>query len=150
VRSNFLLDAHDRQAAREMFAFVRRFFASSAMQKLAGPELMPGATIADEADIDRFIANSLVSGAHPVGTCAMGNDPASSVVDSALRVHGIEGLRIADASIMPTIIRGNTSAPAMMIGEKAADLILGRTLPRAGLTSARHDTDTTSLLETYS
>jgi choline dehydrogenase len=150
VRSNFLLDAHDRQAAREMFAFVRRFFASSAMQKLAGPELMPGATIADEADIDRFIANSLVSGAHPVGTCAMGNDPASSVVDSALRVHGIEGLRIADASIMPTIIRGNTSAPAMMIGEKAADLILGRTLPRADLTSARHDTDTTPPLETYS
>ena len=150
VRSNFLLDANDRQAAREMFAFVRRFFATTAMQKLAGPELMPGAATADEADIDRFIANSLVSGAHPVGTCAMGNDPASSVVDSALRVHGIEGLRIADASIMPTIIRGNTSAPAMMFGEKAADLMLGRKLPPADLLPSRHDADKQSHLETFS
>jgi choline dehydrogenase len=111
---------------------------------------MPGAATADEADIDRFIANSLVSGAHPVGTCAMGNDPASSVVDSALRVHGIEGLRIADASIMPTIIRGNTSAPAMMIGEKAADLMLGRKLPPADLLPSRHDADKQSHLETFS
>jgi choline dehydrogenase len=150
VRSNFLLDARDRQAAREMFAFVRRFFATTAMQKLTGVELIPGATIADEADIDRFIANSLVSGAHPVGTCAMGNDPASSVVDSVLRVHGIDGLRIADASIMPTIIRGNTSAPAMMIGDKAADLMLGRKLPRADLPPARRATDIQSHLETFS
>ena len=150
VRSNFLLDAHDRQAARDMFAFARRFFATAAMQELAGPELMPGATIADEAEIDRFIAGSLVSGAHPVGTCAMGKDPASSVVDSSLRVHGIEGLRIADASIMPTIIRGNTSAPAMMIGEKAADLMLGRKLPPADLPPARHATDIQSHLETFS
>jgi choline dehydrogenase len=147
VRSNFLLNAHDRQAAREMFAFVRRFFATTAMQRLVGPELMPGATIADGAEIDRFIANSLVSGAHPVGTCAMGNDPASSVVDSALRVHGVEGLRIADASVMPTIVRGNTSAPAMMIGEKAADLILGRMLTRADLPPAAHATNPQSHLE---
>lgn len=150
VRSNFLLDAYDRRAAREMFAFVRRFFATAAMQKLAGVELMPGAAVADEAEIDRFIANSLVSGAHPVGTCAMGNDPASSVVDSALRVHGIEGLRIADASIMPTIIRGNTSAPAMMIGEKAADLILGRELPPADLQPSRCAADKQPHLETFS
>ena len=138
VQTNFLSDPHDRKAAREMFAFVRRFFATAAMRKLVGPELMPGATIEDEAGIDHFIANSLVSGAHPVGSCAMGNDPAASVVDSALRVHGIEGLRVADASIMPTIIRGNTSAPAMMIGEKAADLMLGRKLPRADLPPAQH------------
>jgi len=150
VRSNFLLEAHDRQAAREMFAFVRRFFATTAMQKLAGPELMPGATIADEPGINRFITNSLVSGAHPVGTCAMGNDPASSVVDSVLRVHGIEGLRVADASIMPTIIRGNTSAPAMMIGEKAADLMLGRKLPPADLPPERHAAGIQSHLETFS
>jgi len=120
------------------------------MQELAGPELMPGAAIEDEAEIERFIANSLVSGAHPVGTCAMGNDPASGVVDSALRVHGIDGLRIADASIMPTIIRGNTSAPAIMIGEKAADLMLGRKLPRAELPPARHAKDMQSHLETFS
>jgi choline dehydrogenase len=147
VRSNFLLNAHDRQAAREMFAFVRRFFATTAMQRLVGPELMPGAPIADEAEINRFIANSLVSGAHPVGTCAMGNDPATSVVDSGLRVHGIEGLRIADASVMPTIVRGNTSAPVMMIGEKAADLILGRTLSRADLPPAAQATDPKQHLE---
>jgi len=147
VRSNFLVDAHDRQAAREMFAFVRRFFATDAVKKLVGPELMPGQATEDAAAVDHYIANSLVSGAHPVGTCAMGTDPATSVVDSALRVHGIEGLRIADASIMPTIIRGNTSAPAMMIGEKAADMMLGRSLPRAEVPSAEHTTDHQSNLE---
>ena len=147
VRSNFLVDAYDREAAREMFFFVRRFFATAAVRNLAGAELMPGAAISDEAKIDRFIAGSLVSGAHPVGTCAMGNDPASSVVDSALRVHGIASLRIADASIMPTIIRGNTSAPAMMIGEKAADLMLGRKLPPAELPPAPHAAEPQTNLE---
>jgi choline dehydrogenase len=147
VRSNFLVDEYDREAAREMFVFVRRFFATAAVRNLAGAELMPGAAISDEAEIDRFIAGSLVSGAHPVGTCAMGNDPASSVVDSALRVHGIAGLRIADASIMPTIIRGNTSAPAMMIGERAADLMLGRKLPPAELPPAPHAAEPQTNLE---
>jgi choline dehydrogenase len=148
VRSNFLADPRDRQAAREMLAFARRFFSSTALKKLVGPELMPGANITDDADIDRFIAGSVVSGAHPVGTCAMGTNPASSVVDSALRVHGIEGLRIADASIMPTIIRGNTSAPAMMIGEKAANLVLQRTLPPADLPPAQTATVNQAHLET--
>lgn len=148
VRSNFLHHPADREAAREMFAFGRRFFATRAMRALVAAELVPGAAIQSEADIDAFIAGSLMSAAHPVGTCAMGMDPATSVVDASLRVHGIKGLRVADASIMPRIIRGNTSAPAMMIGEKAADLILERRLPRADLPPKVPAEDTAAHLET--
>jgi len=61
---------------------------------------------------------------HPVGTCTMGNSPASAVVDPDLRVYGVDKLRIADASVFPSLISGNTNAPAMMVGEKAADMIL--------------------------
>ncbi len=132
VRLNFLSTDHDRQAARDMFGFMRRFFATKALRGLVGSELVPGVAVTGADQIDQFIASSIVSGAHQVGTCAMGTDPSLSVVDAQLRVHGIAGLRVADASVMPTIVRGNTSAPAMMIGEKAADLILGeeRATPR--------------------
>jgi choline dehydrogenase len=81
----------------------------------------------DDAALERAIRNRADSQYHPVGTCKMGpqGDPAA-VVDERLRVHGVEGLRVADASIMPTLIGGNTNVPAIMIGEKAADLIRGQ------------------------
>jgi choline dehydrogenase-like flavoprotein len=82
----------------------------------------------DPAGIERELRRSADTEYHPCGTCRMGpaSDP-MAVVDAALRVHGIDGLRVADASIMPTLVGGNTNAPTIMIGEKACDLIRGRT-----------------------
>jgi choline dehydrogenase len=80
-----------------------------------------------DADIDEFVKQRTQTIFHPVGTCAMG-----SVLDAELRVLGVEGLRVADASVMPTVPRGNTNAPTIMVAEKAADMIRGRLpLPRA-------------------
>ena len=79
---------------------------------------------ADEAEIDAFISESLISIWHPVGTCRMGS-ATDSVVSPRLKVHGVENLYVADASVMPAITRGNTHAPTIMIAEKAADLIPG-------------------------
>ncbi len=84
----------------------------------------------DEAGVDEFITRYTQTLFHPVGTCAMGTGD-ESVVDPELRVRGVEGLRVADASVMPKVTRGNTNAPSIMIGEKAADLLRGRTLPRS-------------------
>ena len=84
----------------------------------------------DEARIREFLRQVCETVYHPVGTCKMGSDE-QAVVDNELRVHGIEGLRVADASIMPTLIGGNTNSPSIMIGEKCADLMLGHRLPPA-------------------
>ena len=132
IRLGLLSTDADRDAARRMLAFSRRFFATSPLVDLVDAEILPGPDIASDDAVDRYLAQNITTGMHPVGTCAMGTDPERSVVDSGLRVHGIEGLRVADASIMPRIISGNTSAPAMMIGEKVADLVLGRQSPPAG------------------
>jgi choline dehydrogenase len=86
---------------------------------------MPQSTLEDDAAIDQYLRENVELLYHPVGTCKMGND-AQAVVDDQLRIHGLEGIRIADASIIPTITRGNTQAPTIMIAEKAADLLLGR------------------------
>jgi choline dehydrogenase len=81
-------------------------------------ELAPGAEAQSDEQIDAWLRASLISAGHPVGTCAMG-----TVVGSNLRVRHIDGLRVADASVMPTIVRGNTHAPTVMIAEKAAELV---------------------------
>jgi len=88
---------------------------------------MPGPEISTDADLIDHIRLNAGHRSHPVGTCRMGLD-AEAVVDPRLRVRGLEGLRVADASIMPQIVSGNTNLPCIMIGEKASDLILGRTL----------------------
>jgi choline dehydrogenase len=85
-------------------------------------EILPGPTCANDADIVRAIGDIATTIFHPVGTCKMGNDE-NAVVDSALKVRGVQGLRIVDASIMPKIVSGNTASPVVMIAEKAADLI---------------------------
>ncbi|PTS78643.1 choline dehydrogenase [Sphingomonas sp. HMWF008] len=136
IRLGLLEDARDRRFAHDMIAFVRRFFATDPVRELVAEELFPGAAVTAPEALDGFLAQTFLTGQHPVGSCAMGADPASSVVDAALLVHGIDGLRVADASVMPRIVSGNTSAPAMMIGEKCADMILGRESARPEPTSA--------------
>ena len=86
-------------------------------------ELVPGADRTTDDEILDWVKKAAETTYHPVGTCKMGSDP-MAVVDAQLRVHGIAGLRVADASIMPTLTSGNTNAPSIMIGEKAADMLL--------------------------
>ena len=86
-------------------------------------ELAPGADRTTDDEILDWVRKAAETSYHPVGTCKMGSDP-MAVVDAQLRVHGIAGLRVADASIMPTLTSGNTNAPSIMIGEKAADMVL--------------------------
>jgi len=120
VQFNFMSAAGDRERLRRGFRFIRHFFATPPASTLVEAEMAPGADAQSDDAVDAWLRASLISAGHPVGTCAMG-----SVVDSRLKVQGIEGLRVADASIMPSIIRGNTHAPTVMIAEKAADLITG-------------------------
>jgi choline dehydrogenase len=118
VQFNFMSAEHDRERLRRGFRFIRQFFETAPACDLAAFELAPGADAQSDEAIDAWLRASLISAGHPVGTCAMG-----SVVGSDLKVTGVEGLRVADASVMPSIIRGNTHAPTVMIAEKAADLI---------------------------
>ena len=129
IRLGLLSVESDRKAARDMFRFIRRFFATKPLSDLIGDEVFPGAAVEDDAALDAYLRSSIQTGMHPTSSCAMGMDAASSVVDAGLRVHGIEGLRVVDASVMPRIVSGNTHAPTVMIAEKAADLILGRGPP---------------------
>lgn len=102
---------------------AREILAQTPFEKHGLKELLPGKQVQSDEGLIEFIRNEARTVYHPVGTCAMGNSPAS-VVDPRLRVHGIQGLRVVDAAIMPTIISGNTNAPVIMIAEKAADMIL--------------------------
>jgi choline dehydrogenase len=85
--------------------------------------MQPGASVTDDADLANYVRQSGVSNQHPTSSCAMGHGP-NTVVDPRLRVHGIDGLRVADASIMPVAVGGNTNAPTIMIGEKVSAMIL--------------------------
>tara|TARA_B100002051_G_C16354588_1_gene448019 strand:- start:308 stop:637 length:330 start_codon:yes stop_codon:yes gene_type:complete len=102
---------------------LRNVFSQKAFDSLRGEEQTPGPGIQSDEDLRKWIKSTAETIYHPVGTCKMGNDQ-NSVVDSKLKVVGTENLRVADASIMPTLVGGNTNAPSIMIGEKAADLIL--------------------------
>jgi choline dehydrogenase len=125
IQLNLLQAEADRVGLRDIVKFVRRFFATAPAAGLVGRELSPGAQVQDDAAIDGWVRANVRTAMHPTSTCAMGTDE-QSVVDGQLRVHGLSGLRIADASIMPAIVGGNTNAPTIMIAEKAVDLILGR------------------------
>ncbi|MEH2275871.1 MAG: GMC family oxidoreductase N-terminal domain-containing protein [Nostoc sp.] len=122
IRINYLQSQSDVQKVIEGVKIMRKLFNTSAFDEFRGEEVGPGAEVtSDEALID-YIRSVCISGYHPVGTCKMGTDP-MAVVDPELRVRGVTGLRVVDASIMPTLVGGNTNAPTIMIGEKGADLI---------------------------
>jgi choline dehydrogenase len=101
---------------------VRRIFAAPALGQHSRGEIQPGPDIVKDDDLLAYARRAGNTLYHPVGTCKMGEDP-RAVVDSRLKVHGIEGLRVIDASVMPTLTTGNTNAPTIMIAEKGAAMI---------------------------
>jgi choline dehydrogenase len=123
IRFNFLADAIDQRAMVDGFRIVRRIVESKPMDALRGEEFSPGPGVKTDDEILEFIRGNAHTAYHPIGTCRMGPAGPRTVVDEKLKVHGLEGLRIADASIFPTMPSGNTNAPCIMVGEKAADLL---------------------------
>ena len=122
IDPNFLAESDDMQRLVRGFKVMRNILAQPALASQGGIESAASADVKTDAQIEQFIRERADTIYHPVGTCRMGNGP-GDVVDATLRVHGIEGLRVVDASIMPRIVSGNTNAPTIMIAEKAADLI---------------------------
>ncbi len=125
MHPEFLEARQDIEALERAMRQARRIATMPALARLSGQELLPGAAVGDDTSLETFIRERVATTYHPVGTCKMGpsTDPLA-VVDPRLGVHGLQGLRVADASIMPNLIGGNTSAPTMMIGERAAHFIL--------------------------
>ena len=116
----------DRQVMRDGVRLARRIGENDGMADYRAAQISPvEADLATDASIDAWVRQSASTTFHPTGTCRMGNDE-GAVVDAELKVHGVSGLRVVDASIMPMIVSGNTSAPTMMIAEKASDMILGK------------------------
>lgn len=124
IRPNYLSTDEDVQELLEAAHFLRRLADTGPMREIIKHEIKPGADITSDEDLVADIRQRSGSVFHPCGTCAMGPDPATSVVDPRLKVHGIDGLRVVDASIFPRITAGNINAPTIMVGEKGADLIL--------------------------
>ena len=121
----YLSDPADIACMREGTRLARRIGQTEPLRRFNAGEISPAREAGSDAEIDAWVRASANTIFHPVGTCAMGKG-AGAVVDPELRVHGLEGLRVADASVMPAIVGGNTSAPTVMIAEKCADMMLGR------------------------
>ncbi|WP_312992549.1 GMC family oxidoreductase [Achromobacter animicus] len=124
IRPNYLSTDDDLRVAADSIRLVRRIAAAPALQRYRPDEWLPGPAFQTEEELRQAAGKIGTTIFHPVGTCAMGRDADSgAVVDARLRVHGLQGLRIADASIMPRITSGNTNSPTIMIAERAADMI---------------------------
>jgi choline dehydrogenase len=125
IFANYLATEEDRRALREGVKMMRKVAAQAALDPYRTEELFPGEGVQADEEIDAWIRKHAETIYHPVGTCKMGTDD-MAVVDAELKVRGIEGLRVVDASVMPTLVGGNTNAPTIMIAEKASDMIRGR------------------------
>jgi choline dehydrogenase len=131
IQPFYLQTERDRREFRDAVKLTREIFAQKAFDPYRGPEIAPGANIKTDAEIDAFIREKGDSAYHPSCSCKMGTD-AMAVVDPEARVHGLEALRVVDASIMPSVVSGNLNAPTIMMAEKCADMILGKPpLPKA-------------------
>ena len=122
IQPNYLQNETDLRTLRDGFKILREVFRQKAFEPYGGVEFMPGAAVQTDAEIDAYHRATAESLYHPVGGCKMGRDE-MAVVDETLRVHGLDGLRVVDASIMPRLVSGNTNAPTIMIAEKTADVI---------------------------
>ncbi len=130
IDPNYLASEVDRRTMRDSVRVVRDICSQDALKLHRGPEMAPGAEVRTDAEIDAWIRGNAETIYHPVGTVRMGADD-KAPVDEQLRVRGLDGLRVIDASVMPTLIGGNTNAPTIMIAEKLADLMRGKpALPR--------------------
>ena len=123
INPRYLSEEADRRAIIGGLRFVRRLFAAPALSKYCGPELLPGAPVESDEELLDYARQKGSTVYHATCTCKMGSDP-MAVVDDQLRVHGLEGLRVIDASVMPTVTSTNTNAPTIMIAEKGAEMIL--------------------------
>jgi len=125
IDQNYLADPSDLRVMRAGIRIAREVFRQRAFDPYRGEELDPGAQARSDADLDAYVRDKSEADYHSVGSCKMGRDP-MAVVDDRLRVHGLEGLRVVDASVMPRIVSGNTNMATIMIAEKVSDLILGK------------------------
>jgi choline dehydrogenase len=128
IDPNYFEDPNDIATVREGIRVSRRLFAQPAFAPYRGEEYQPGAAAQSDADLDAYIRSEVTSNYHLSGTCKMGGDT-FAVVDHTLRVRGVDGLCVVDASIMPRIVSGNTNAPTIMIAEKAAQMIIDDAKP---------------------
>ncbi len=126
IVANSLATQHDRDEILEASRFLRKLAAAPAFQEVIDHEILPGPAAQTAQQLMDDIAQRASTVFHPVSTCRMGPDPRQAVVDHELRVHGVSGLRIVDASVFPTLTSGNTNAPTLMLAEKGADLVLGQ------------------------
>ncbi len=127
ITFNYLAEPADRIAFRRSVALLRDVIAQPALAPFAGDEMYPGIALNDDAALDAWIAETMETCYHPVGTCRMGaEDDQDAVVDPLCRVRGLDGLHVIDASIMPSIVSANTNAATIMLAERAADLLRGR------------------------
>ena len=125
ITQNFLSTEYDRRALRTSLRMAREIAAQPSLAPFIAAELAPGAGLQTDAELDAFIRGSAITVHHPAGTCRMGRaDDDAAVVDSELRVRGVERLRVVDASVMPDLTGGNINGPVLMIAERAADFIL--------------------------
>jgi choline dehydrogenase len=124
IQPNYLAESEDMDELVEAARFLRRLAEQAPMAEIIEEELQPGAGVATRAEIEQDICERSGSVFHLSGTCAMGPDPKEAVVDARLRIHGLENVRVVDASIFPRLVSGNTNAASIMVGEKGADFLL--------------------------
>jgi choline dehydrogenase len=140
IRFNYMSAEEDWRDFRAAIRLTREIFRQPALAKFGGEEIAPGDAVQSDAELDDFVRENVESAFHPCGTCRMGaaDDP-SAVVDPECRVIGTQSLRVVDSSVFPEITNGNLNAPTIMVGEKAADMILGRPpLPASNLEPWMH------------